>query len=126
MPVSSCRASITQGAREGLTVHVGDGNHRPGNFLDNVIKLDVTTGAVQEWWEDVSYPGEPVFVARPGSDNEDEGVLLSVVLDAGRNQSFLLVLDVASLGKSLAPNAHTTSHSDFMATTSLALADIHT
>jgi carotenoid cleavage dioxygenase-like enzyme len=36
-------------------------------------------------------------VARPRSEEEDDGVLLSVVLDAERDASFLLVLDAASL-----------------------------
>jgi beta,beta-carotene 9',10'-dioxygenase len=40
-----------------------------------------------------------VFVARPGGSPEDEGVLLSVVLDAGQARSFLLVLDAASLSE---------------------------
>ena len=34
---------------------------------------------------------------RPGGEDEDEGVLLSVVLDAERGASFLLVLDAAHL-----------------------------
>ena len=39
----------------------------------------------------------PVFVAAPDARDEDEGVLLSVVLDARRETSFLLVLDAGSL-----------------------------
>ena len=38
-----------------------------------------------------------MFVADPGAEAEDAGVLLSVVLDADRGASFLLVLDAASL-----------------------------
>jgi carotenoid cleavage dioxygenase-like enzyme len=49
------------------------------------------------WAEDGCFPGEPVFVAAPDGDAEDEGVLLSVVLDGERGTSFLLVLDAASL-----------------------------
>jgi carotenoid cleavage dioxygenase-like enzyme len=49
------------------------------------------------WHEDGSYPGEPVFVASPDATAEDEGVLLSVVLDGRKGNSFLLVLDAASL-----------------------------
>jgi beta,beta-carotene 9',10'-dioxygenase len=40
-----------------------------------------------------------VFVAAPGSQGEDEGVLLSVVFDASSGRSFLLVLDAADLGE---------------------------
>ena len=38
-----------------------------------------------------------MFVAAPGAEAEDEGVLLSVVLDAERGGSFLLVLDARDL-----------------------------
>jgi carotenoid cleavage dioxygenase-like enzyme len=49
-----------------------------------------------------------VFVASPSAQNEDEGVLLSVVLDIGKERSFLLVLDAASLNevaRATAPHA---------------------
>ncbi|WP_199336987.1 carotenoid oxygenase family protein [Oscillatoria sp. FACHB-1407] len=42
------------------------------------------------------YPGEPVFVAAPNATSEDEGVVLSVVLDTQTENSFLLVLDAQS------------------------------
>jgi beta,beta-carotene 9',10'-dioxygenase len=38
-----------------------------------------------------------VFVPRPGGVDEDDGVLLSVVLDAAARASFLLVLDARTL-----------------------------
>jgi carotenoid cleavage dioxygenase-like enzyme len=38
-----------------------------------------------------------VFVAAPEAGDEDEGVLLSVVLDNRTGNSFLLVLDARSL-----------------------------
>ena len=43
------------------------------------------------------YPGEPVFVPAPNATAEDDGVLLSVVLDIANDVSFLLVLDAATL-----------------------------
>jgi beta,beta-carotene 9',10'-dioxygenase len=46
--------------------------------------------------EEGYYPGEPVFVAIPDATSEDEGVILSVVLDGKQGHSFLLVLDAAS------------------------------
>ena len=45
------------------------------------------------------YPGEPVFVSRPGAEAEDDGVLLSVVLDAAAERSYLLILDAADLSE---------------------------
>ncbi|MDH5020146.1 carotenoid oxygenase family protein [Halobacterium rubrum] len=44
------------------------------------------------WREPGTFCGEPVFVPRPGG-GEGDGVVLSVVLDPEREQSFLLVLD---------------------------------
>ena len=49
-----------------------------------------------EWRADGCYPGEPVFVREPGGEGEDDGVVLSVVLDANAGRSFLLVLDAGS------------------------------
>jgi carotenoid cleavage dioxygenase-like enzyme len=65
-------------------------------FYDQLVKIDVGTGASRTWHEPDCYPGEGVFVGRPGRDAEDDGVVLSVVLDAARGTSFLLVLDAES------------------------------
>jgi carotenoid cleavage dioxygenase-like enzyme len=78
----------------------GTGQTVPGNFIDNITKIEL--GAQQRaqtrtWHEDSCYPGEPVFVPRPGGTAEDDGVLLSVVLDLRKQRSFLLVLDAATL-----------------------------
>jgi beta,beta-carotene 9',10'-dioxygenase len=78
----------------------GTGLTVPGNFMDNITKIEL--GAQQRaqtrtWHEEGCYPGEPVFVPRPGGTAEDDGVLLSVVLDLRKQRSFLLVLDAATL-----------------------------
>jgi beta,beta-carotene 9',10'-dioxygenase len=78
----------------------GAGQTVPGNFIDNITKIDLGAdggAGTKTWHQDGCYPGEPVFVARPGSSAEDDGVLLSVVLDTAKARSFLLVLDAASL-----------------------------
>jgi len=66
-----------------------------GNFIDNLVKLDLERNVTSSWHEEDCYPGEPVFVARPEAADEDE-VILSVVLNAKKPASFLLVLDAAS------------------------------
>lgn len=91
------RIDYTRVAGRPYRVVYGAGNHRRGNFMDSIAKVDVVNGQTLEWWEDGTYPGEPVFVANPDGGAEDTGVLLSVVLDARRSRSFLLVLDAASL-----------------------------
>jgi carotenoid cleavage dioxygenase-like enzyme len=75
----------------------GGENGSDAGFIDRLVKVNVQTGAVLTWQETYTYPTEPVFVAAPNAAAEDEGVLLSVVLD-GRNQnSFLLILDAKTL-----------------------------
>jgi Retinal pigment epithelial membrane protein len=54
-------------------------------------------------------PGEPIFVATPGTPGEDDGVVLSVVLDSATDTSFLLALDAQSwfeLAKAHVPRFH--------------------
>jgi beta,beta-carotene 9',10'-dioxygenase len=67
-----------------------------GDWLDRLVKVDVCDGTRRVWESPGCYPGEPVLVARPGASAEDDGVVLSVVLDAEAERSFLLVLDAAS------------------------------
>ena len=68
-------------------------------FLDTIIKADVTSGEVKQWRYDNHFPGEPVFVPRPDASTEDDGVLLTVVLDASQNTSYLLLLDAHDLSE---------------------------
>ena len=67
-----------------------------GSWFDRIVKADLVQRRATVWAQDGSSPGEPVFVAAPDAEAEDEGVLLSVVLGDDGN-SFLLVLDAQSL-----------------------------
>ena len=71
----------------------------PGGWLEKIVKVDTETGHTISWEEPGCFAGEPVFVAAPGAQDEDEGVLLSVVLDGGSERSFLLVLDACDLSE---------------------------
>lgn len=75
----------------------GVGQSDAGDFLDQLVKVDVDTGATSTWHEPGCYAGEPVFVAAPDARREDDGVLLSVVLDSASGTSFMVVLDAESL-----------------------------
>jgi len=73
-------------------VSLGD---EPG-FYDRLVKIDTSSRTTLTWHAEGCYPGEGVFVGRPGREAEDDGVVLSVVLDAAAETSFLLVLDATS------------------------------
>lgn len=65
-------------------------------WATGVMKLDVETGEVREFDDGGDYFGEPVFVPAPTGEAEDEGVVLTVALDADVDASRLLVLDGAT------------------------------
>jgi beta,beta-carotene 9',10'-dioxygenase len=104
------REQLTEQSIELPRINYGRCNERPhryvwGNsngaegWIDRISKIDTTDGATLSWSQPACYPGEPVFVARPQAEHEDDGVLLSVVLDAEAETSFLLVLDAADLSE---------------------------
>lgn len=62
-----------------------------------VIKVDTTTKKTMTWHDATCVPSEAVFVQNPENTDEDGGVLLSVVLDTKKKQSFLLVLDAKTM-----------------------------
>ncbi|MCL4870213.1 MAG: carotenoid oxygenase family protein [Anaerolineae bacterium] len=62
-------------------------------FYNQLVKVDMATRQAQIWYEENCYPGEPVFAAAPDHTAEDDGVILSVVLNAAQGNSFLLILD---------------------------------
>ncbi|XP_011921765.1 PREDICTED: beta,beta-carotene 9',10'-oxygenase isoform X2 [Cercocebus atys] len=74
---------------------------------DSLIKVDVVNKTLKVWREDGFYPSEPVFVPVPGTNEEDGGVILSVVITPNQNESnFLLVLDAKNfeeLGRAEVP-----------------------
>ncbi|EIE20145.1 carotenoid oxygenase [Coccomyxa subellipsoidea C-169] len=67
----------------------------PASFGNSLAKFDVEEGSVKQWHEAGCIPVEPLMVPRPGAQDEDDGVVLSVVTGAD-GKSFLLVLDASS------------------------------
>lgn len=66
-------------------------------FADSLIKYDVETHTVKRWRKHGHTAGEAIFVPDPQSNEEDGGVLLTVVLDGIEGKSYLLVLDAKDL-----------------------------
>jgi len=79
------------------TYGIGLHSERPHEFYNQLVKIDTRTGTTATWHEPDCFPGEPIFVSAPDRRGEDDGVLLSVVLDAAGARSFLLVLDAHDL-----------------------------
>ena len=74
---------------------VNDSHDR--EFYNQLVKIDLSNGTCNRWHKQGHYPGEPLLVLAPDSSAEDEGLLLSVVLDTYSNTSYLLVLNAATL-----------------------------
>ena len=64
-----------------------------GGFLDRLVRVSLDGSPPRQWSSPRCYPGEGLFVAQPGAVPESAGVILSVVLDAAAERSFLLVCD---------------------------------
>ncbi|WP_338729588.1 carotenoid oxygenase family protein [Haladaptatus sp. DJG-WS-42] len=72
----------------------GQGSVIEGDGFSNyLVKADVASGSAAIWTAQETFCGEPIFVPRPDATAEDDGVVLSVILDTAGEQSFLLVLD---------------------------------
>ncbi len=73
-----------------------------------LYKIDVNAKTSQKWAQAGCFPGEPIFAPRPDGQGEDDGVVLSVVLDLANHTSFLLILDardMTELARAEAPHA---------------------
>ncbi|KZT06918.1 carotenoid oxygenase [Laetiporus sulphureus 93-53] len=73
-------------------------------FADGIIKLDMASSSdgtpgsgTKVWRKPAHTPSEPIFVPRPGGTSEDDGVLLSVVLDEDAMRSSMVVLDAKEM-----------------------------
>jgi carotenoid cleavage dioxygenase-like enzyme len=76
---------------------VGINQQQRSGFYNQIVKVDIQGKADAAWYQPGCFPGEPIFIGRPGRQAEDDGVLLSVVLDENAQSSFLLALDAGTL-----------------------------
>ncbi|MCJ1414979.1 hypothetical protein MMC32_001309 [Xylographa parallela] len=71
-------------------------------FFDGLGKFDCKTQSTIFWQQHAQTAGEPIFVRNPQGTDEDDGVLLSAVLDGYKGKSYLLCLnakDMTELGR---------------------------
>ncbi|GJC85314.1 retinal Mueller cells isomerohydrolase [Colletotrichum liriopes] len=71
-------------------------------LFDTIVKTDADSREALLWeCPQAHTPGEPIFVPRPSPDGkpvaEDDGVILSVVLDGTAERSYLLCLDARTM-----------------------------
>lgn len=74
---------------------------------DSLIKMDLESKKFKVWCQPDLYPSEPVFIPSPNAEEEDDGVILSVIITPAKDKStFLLVLDAKTfeeLGRAEVP-----------------------
>ncbi|XP_071945674.1 beta,beta-carotene 15,15'-dioxygenase-like [Antedon mediterranea] len=71
----------------------GTSNVPAGGFVDAMAKIDLHTKESKIWQEPNCYPSEPMFIESPDAVDEDDGVILSCIVNSEHRSAFLLVLD---------------------------------
>jgi torulene dioxygenase len=68
-------------------------------FFGSIVKTDWKTGTFLRWQPEdgESCPCEPVFVENPSGKEEDDGVVLTIVVDKKGTKSILVALDGKTL-----------------------------
>ena len=75
-----------------------DGPQPDGGYASSIVKVDLHTGKSHAFSDGDRVYGEPVFVARPGAEDEDDGVLLAVGASQQSLTSALAVIDARTMG----------------------------
>lgn len=63
----------------------------------SLVKKDLCNGTDKHWSREDHFATEPTFVANPNATSEDDGVLLTVVLNGKKKKSYLAVFDGKTL-----------------------------
>jgi carotenoid cleavage dioxygenase-like enzyme len=74
-----------------------DGYQAGGGYTSAVVKADIETGRSTSFSDGTHIFGEPLFVSRPGGDDEDDGVLLTVGAAQNAESSILAVIDAKTM-----------------------------
>ncbi len=65
-------------------------------LMNCLVKHDIETATTHTWQPEQCFVNEPLFVRNPQAQREDDGVVLSLLLDTKAEQSVLVVLDAIS------------------------------
>ena len=75
----------------------GAGNGEQGEFSDRTLRIDLDSGETRRWQRPNAVQLEPLFVPRPGSSADDDGVLLVPTLADGDAATVIGVIDARSM-----------------------------
>ncbi|NEO28620.1 MAG: Apocarotenoid-15,15'-oxygenase, partial [Kamptonema sp. SIO4C4] len=93
-------------------LYLGTAHNKRGNApLQGILKMDLHTQNQQLYsFAPKGYVGEPIFVPKPGSIEEDAGWLLVMVYDAGQHRSDLVILDAQQIEQGAIARLHLRYH----------------
>jgi len=131
LPLDSPGSKVTPqqiGSVKGMefpTIRYDDRNGKPYKFYyavlytsadsyyyDALLKQNVDTGESKTWRVEGHYPGEPIFVPDPEGIADDDGVVITNVLDTTKNSTYLLVLNATDMTEiaTAGPTPHVIPH----------------
>jgi all-trans-8'-apo-beta-carotenal 15,15'-oxygenase len=93
-------------------LYIGAAHHPTGNApLQAILKIDLDSQERQLWSAAPrGFVGEPIFVPRPGSQQEDDGWVLVLVYDAAHHRSDVVILDGRDFQKGPVARLHLQHH----------------
>lgn len=93
-------------------IFIGAAHQNEGNApLQAILKIDPETGEQQMWSAaPKGFVGEPVFVSRPNSTQEDDGWVLTLVYDAESDRTEVVILDATNLNAEPVAKLHLKHH----------------
>ncbi|MBD2665057.1 retinal pigment epithelial membrane protein [Richelia sinica FACHB-800] len=93
-------------------LYIGAAHHETGNApLQAIMKVDLDSQTTQVWSAAPrGFVGEPIFVPRPNSQQEDDGWLLFLVYDAAHHRSDVVILDASDFSQGAVAKLHLKHH----------------
>ncbi|MBD2384836.1 carotenoid oxygenase family protein [Cylindrospermum sp. FACHB-282] len=93
-------------------LYIGAAHAETGNApLQAIVKIDLKSGERQLWSAAPrGFVGEPIFVPRPNSQQEDDGWVLALVYDAAHHRSDMVILDASDFHKGAVARLHLKHH----------------